>query len=1465
MIFISKLFSGACRVITLTSVNTVFVTDKSSTLGKLGILYLRQGCTLCMVAQRRHYTTRLIQVRRNVKPVDCATSSLSQLKGQSLGRKYATSQIAHQRDAHQKGNLQQSEGESLTPTEGVPSVTSQQNHSKQPEASQQSPKTVSNSLQGSASADKETSERIFDPAAKATLSSDLGNLSSSKSRHPKASSTGKSKSKKTAPLSDKTISKQKEVKSTKPRKGKTKPTKASLSTSSEEKATAGNRGTKDGNQACQQITSSTGDIVKIPTEITQPRARSKAKSVKRNQGNKTGNQTASNLRDSASSKDGQLRSQQSSENASPTLNESGAERLTFSLPEKISSTNSSVDLVENKSSAIADKTSAISNKPHHALTIDEQTSPDSSKLRTGAAQDIGADSWQPSSTDNVVSSPRTIELLEKKGSMHLPGVVAKEGDGKVKPGKERRRWTNVDSPQAYLQPFMDVSIFCGMTEEAQKLFDSARLHNQELNTGHYNTMLQAWARKGNLSQVRALFSQMVASKLTPDLQSYAAALECMGRMKDINHKTVTKCLDQMKVDELTVEDIFQKCTFTIDQREVILSLLEDVQPGFKAPPPLQRPQCNVGIVKELYTKGRVPHLGKQSPCPEIMSQDEMLKKLDEQMKMEKSETVLIPSIEKEMSNNQSKKAILEQHKQEWREALTRSFKYELKKLRRANNLRRATVGKTNFYPFFSIMDPHEYVNLMLDALHELANSTEGNMTVLLSRELGYRVQRKYLIRRKIKMGVADKVLKLYKEFVSRSLNVKALNHRELWKSLEDSMPEGPSLDADVENWPANITLGIGSRLAEMMIREIKINTNMSFTNKPEKMIPALYHMYTYRGFKQVGYIKPHPSLVELLQHVKGIEMPFDSNLLPMISPPIPWCSVKFGAFPLSTTKIMRCKDGTPQHQSLLQKTKSAELYPVLDSLNQLASTPWIINKPILDVIINVFQKGGSPELDIAQPPSVVEPIPKPTGELTQNDLVKIQQQRALLRKKQAEMHSLRMDALYKFSIADKYRNEIFWFPHNMDFRGRVYPCPPHFNHMGSDVTRSILMFAEGLPLGPAGLDWLKIHLVNLTGHKKRCSLPERLAYANEILPEIKDSAEKPLEGKGWWKGAEDKWQALACCIEIINALKLPDPSGFISHLPVHQDGSCNGLQHYAALGRDVIGSHQVNLCPTDVPQDVYSGVAQMVEEICKRDAENGVPQAKLLTGHIQRKVVKQTVMTVVYGVTMYGGKWQIHKQLSEVPSEVRLYAAGYLARNVFKSLREMFTKTREIQDWLTDCAWLISKAGQTVEWVTPLGLPVIQPYHKKNMKVINHADHVMYHTDRSNTDELPDTMKQKNAFPPNFIHSLDSTHMMLTSLNCHHEGIAYASVHDCFWTHAASINVMNRICREQFVRLHSEPILNNLAEFMMEKYGDLTISQGAKVQKENPQLKVIGDYIKQVPEKGDFDLKNVLKSTFFFS
>lgn len=99
-------------------------------------------------------------------------------------------------------------------------------------------------------------------------------------------------------------------------------------------------------------------------------------------------------------------------------------------------------------------------------------------------------------------------------------------------------------------------------------------------------------------------------------------------------------------------------------------------------------------------------------------------------------------------------------------------------------------------------------------------------------------------------------------------------------------------------------------------------------------------------------------------------------------------------------------------------------------------------------------------------------------------------------------------------------------------------------------------------------------------------------------------------------------------MELRAALESPDPTAYESSLPVHQDGTCNGLQHYAALGGDVRGAQQVNLGVTDKPSDVYTHVADMVEQQLKEDMEKGDGNdkfAKMLSGKISRKVVKQTV------------------------------------------------------------------------------------------------------------------------------------------------------------------------------------------------------------------------------------------------
>jgi DNA-directed RNA polymerase, mitochondrial len=291
------------------------------------------------------------------------------------------------------------------------------------------------------------------------------------------------------------------------------------------------------------------------------------------------------------------------------------------------------------------------------------------------------------------------------------------------------------------------------------------------------------------------------------------------------------------------------------------------------------------------------------------------------------------------------------------------------------------------------------------------------------------------------------------------------------------------------------------------------------------------------------------------------------------------------------------------------------------------------------------------------------------------------------------------------------------------------------------------------------------------------------------------------------------------CREIAKAIRSGDPENFESGIPIHQDGSCNGLQHYAALGRDSLGASSVNLEPADVPQDVYSDVANLVEQARQKDEENGVQVARVLRNFVRRKVIKQTVMTTVYGVTRYGARLQIAKQLKDIedfPQEWVWGASSYLSNKTFDSIREMFTSTREIQDWFTECARMIATVcGENVEWVTPLGLPVVQPYSRQ-LKVVNNKK-----LDGSVFQDLtknPNVLKQRNAFPPNFIHSLDSCHMMLTSIYCEKIGLTFTSVHDCYWTHACTVPEMNRICREQFVALHSQPILEDLSTAMVKRY-----------------------------------------------
>ncbi|XP_022639574.1 DNA-directed RNA polymerase 3, chloroplastic-like isoform X4 [Vigna radiata var. radiata] len=229
------------------------------------------------------------------------------------------------------------------------------------------------------------------------------------------------------------------------------------------------------------------------------------------------------------------------------------------------------------------------------------------------------------------------------------------------------------------------------------------------------------------------------------------------------------------------------------------------------------------------------------------------------------------------------------------------------------------------------------------------------------------------------------------------------------------------------------------------------------------------------------------------------------------------------------------------------------------------------------------------------------------------------------------------------------------------------------------------------------------------------------------------------------------------------------------------DGSCNGLQHYAALGRDSLEAAAVNLVASERPADVYSEIAVRVHDIMRRDSNKdpavypNALLARVLIDQIDRKLVKQTVMTSVYGVTFVGAREQMKRRLQEkglINDEQLLFtAACYAAKVTLTALGEIFGAARVIMGWLGDCAKVITSENHPVSWTTPLGLPVIQPYCKTERHLIKTSLQFLALRREGNT---VDAKKQRSAFPPNFIHSLDSSHMMMTALACRDAGLCFA-------------------------------------------------------------------------------------------
>ena len=519
---------------------------------------------------------------------------------------------------------------------------------------------------------------------------------------------------------------------------------------------------------------------------------------------------------------------------------------------------------------------------------------------------------------------------------------------------------------------------------------------------------------------------------------------------------------------------------------------------------------------------------------------------------------------------------------------------------------------------------------------------------------------------------------------------------------------------------------------------------------------------------------------------------------------------------------------------------------VYNGINHLQSVGWSICTQLLEVVEDHWnmsrEVGTLPSLDDL--PLPLKPLDIETNKESRKNW---KRKAATVWDTNIRSRSKRIAAMQIITTAKRYSINEFFYPHQLDFRGRVYTVPHPLTIQGSDLCRGLLQFSESLPIeNTEGMKWLAIHGANSFGYDK-VSFEDRVTWARDNTAHIEACANDPYTNR-WWLEASDPWQFLRWTYDWVGLQN--DGLDFKSYFPISLDQTCSGLQHYAALLKDPISGRSTNLIPSNSPHDIYSDVADAVTESLHNKSTD--EYAKLwLAFKVDRKIVKRIVMTTPYGSKKYSHRTFIIDAINERGShpfgDKIPEAAQWLTNLVWDVIGEVVIAARLGMDWFRDVARIIVKENKRVSWTTPLNFLVEQNYEAMKSRQIR-----LSLGDGSSCkatlrvpvkDSIPDIMRQINGIAPNIIHSLDASVLLMAVEFAKHSGInSIGVVHDSFSAHASNVSLLGSVIRKSFVTLYSLPVMENLKE----QFQKMTTKS-----------------LPPIPTMGDLSIQEVLNSKYF--
>lgn len=746
-------------------------------------------------------------------------------------------------------------------------------------------------------------------------------------------------------------------------------------------------------------------------------------------------------------------------------------------------------------------------------------------------------------------------------------------------------------------------------------------------------------------------------------------------------------------------------------------------------------------------------------------------------------------------------------------------------------------------------------------------------------------------------GVADEAPR-YIEKVQKALrrqNSKQYRHQQaVMANAEKSLAAGnpgknlePKPHLKWKSWPEQDVVQLGSQLITIFAE------NVLFEGEP-----VICKRCVINGKNNKAYLAPTEHIESWIEEYKEVMEVMSPAFAPCVIKPRNWVSPTEGGYHIQaiseTLPLVKCSKS--QRRRLTYK----QMPEVYDAINTLQAVKWQISDETLDIANQCLSLNLALGLPSREPYEVPQaPIPEEYSELRGSDLKDAMEPDewaafCAWKKEATTLYSLenqrKSDLMKVISIlgsAGQYRDfEKIHFVYTMDFRGRVYCKSDSVSPQGNDLQKGLLKFAEGKALGKNGYKWLAVQGANTWGYDK-VDFNHRVKFIEDMSETIRDIAADPITFTEW-AAADKPWQFLTWCFEWASLLDFIEEGNnkedFISYIPVAMDGSCSGIQHYSAILRDAIGGAAVNLVPDTKPHDIYGDVAKVAELKFKsltcetnEDPENhddliAAGWLSIKDG-ISRGLCKPPVMTLPYGSTqircldttsLYLTELQtkedkkakaqgresvkVHPFVQNKEDGITRYEAEILGSKViWNSIGDVVIAARAGMKFIQDVAREVAKANSHLEWVTPTGFIVEQremDYTTRRVKTQLMGNTFMSLKQDKKTYNV---RKMRSSSAPNFIHSMDSSHLIKAVNAFKANGIdSIAVIHDSFGTHAACTDELRTLLTNSFVDMYLEnDVLTDFKE-----HNELLLCQEIEVE---------------IPTQGNLNLNVVRNSEYCFA